>query len=139
MESLLAQVEAWLITLIDKQVEPLIEKRISASFEDETSYITRYINALIDTKIDNNSKQLDGYMGTHEFETDVEEIIDNCIADKIRNNFDISDFDSEIEDIAEGVARNAISDLDISEYHEEIESLVDDRIFSTSFTISVST
>ena len=62
--------------------------------------------------------------------------MDTLIARRSKHN---GDFDSEIEDIAEGVARNAISDLDISEYHDEIESLVDDRIFSTSFTISVST
>jgi len=136
MESLLAQVEAWLINLIDNQVEPIIEKRISASFEDETSYITRYINALIDTKIDNNSKQLDGYMGSHEFETDVEEIIDNCIADKISTSFNILDFDSEITDIA---VEAAIDNFNISEYASDIETIVDNRISAAHYTVFVET
>jgi hypothetical protein len=160
MESLLAQIEVWLINLIDKQVEPVIEKRISASFEDETSYITRYINALIDHKIksshtttleaefvnaivdekfDKNNKQFDGYMGSHEFEADVEEVIDNCIADKISFSFDISNYDSEITDIASSIAQDTLSELDISVYALDIESIVDERISAAHYAVSVTT
>lgn len=142
MESLFAQVEAWLINLINKQVEPIIEKQISASFEDETSYITRYINGLIDTKIE------------YHLESNVEEIIDNCIVDKISYNFDISDYSDEITDIVdtfnvdisnysseimEIVTSNIYSELDIGEFKEAIESMVDDRISEAQYTVSVET
>jgi len=147
MESLFAQVEAWLINLINKQVEPIIEKQISASFEtglpynlDETSYITRYINGLIDTKIG------------HHLESSVETIIDSCIADKISYNFDISDYADEITDIVdtfnvdisnysseimEIVTSNIHSELDIGEFKEAIESMADDRISAAKYNVSV--
>lgn len=95
MESLLTQVEEWLITLIDRRIDGRIEETVTD---------------LIDEKLEESSFQ---------------------------DDFDISEYTSEIEGVAEMVARNIVSELDISEYHEEIESLIDDRIFSTSFSISV--
>ena len=120
MESLLAQVEAWFVNLIDKRIDDrggLFTREAVEEIVGESQLFQQHAD------------DLTTYM--------IEEVIDNCLADKILNNFDISDFDSEIEDIAEGVARNIVSELDISEYHEEIQSLIDDRIFSTSFNISV--
>ena len=96
MESLLTQVEEWLITLIDRRIDGRIEETVTD---------------LIDEKLEESSFQ---------------------------DDFDISEYTSEIEGVAEMVARNIVSELDISEYHEEIQSLIDDRIFSTSFDISVS-
>lgn len=122
MESLLAQVEAWFVNLIDKRIDDrggLFTREAVEEIVGESQLFKQHAD------------DLTTYM--------IEEVIDNCLADKILNNFDISDFDSEITDIASGIAQDTLSELDISEYTSDIESIVDDRISAAQYTVSVST
>ena len=122
MESLLAQVEAWFVNLIDKRIDDrggLFTREAVEEIVGESQLFKQHAD------------DLTTYM--------IEEVIDNCLADKILNNFDISDFDSEITDIASGIAQDTLSELDILEYASDIESIVDERISAAQYTVSVAT
>ena len=118
MESLLAQVEAWFVSLIDKRID------------DRGGLYTREAVEKIVVELDEqHANDLTTSM--------IEEVIDNCIADKIISNFDISDYDSEITDIAVDAVTERDDNFDISDHEDAITALVVDAISATSFTISV--
>jgi len=150
MESLFKQIETWLKNLIETTIEEkltirldhegltdvvqalldkkmadevVIERQLSAAFEDETSFVTRYINILIDHKLGSNSD---------DFKANVKGVIDDC--------FDISQYDYDIREMAMEEINQSfdITDyFDINDYEDEIRETINNTFETKSIDILI--
>jgi|TARA_B110000438_G_C15713357_1_gene606360 hypothetical protein len=138
MESLFKQIETWLKNLIETTVDEkilttdtkaIIEQQLSAAFEDETSFVTRYINILIDHKLGSNGQ---------DFKANVRDVIDDY--------FDISQYDYEIREMAIDEVNQSfdindhfdITDhFDINDYKDEIREAISNTFKTTTIDIVI--
>tara|TARA_R110002051_G_scaffold21001_3_gene56376 strand:+ start:482 stop:955 length:474 start_codon:yes stop_codon:yes gene_type:complete len=155
MESLLAQIESWVIGLIDKRIDThqsLFEETvkndlqpITTDFEEDVKTIVNKMNTTPNTFENEIFKKLiqdvidENAQSTMDVETAVDAVIEEKIIDHMANNFDITDYDSGVETIIDNIIGDKIVDnFDISNYESEIAEAIDNKLEDVEFNITAS-
>lgn len=116
----------------ETDTKAIIERQLSAAFEDETSFVTRYINILIDHKVGNTSNSDDIDEINQTFRANVKDVIDDY--------FDISEYNYDIREMALDEVNQSfdINDhFDINDYEDEIRETVSNTFETKSIDILI--